>query len=133
MASTTFLLFLSIDIVSEQPNVQPLAHTLGHDGTDSFGSFQRQIVHRKVDNRSFELQNGIILFPGNGESPMNYADNWYPFKQDSSFLYYTGIDHILQGHISFKSDIHANRNKHIDYTGVLTDGSLSLCTHTRID
>lgn len=40
------------------------------------------------------LKTGIILFPGNGESPMNYADNWYPFKQDSSFLYYTGIDHI---------------------------------------
>ena len=40
------------------------------------------------------LKSGIILFPGNGESSMNYADNWYPFKQDSSFLYYTGIDHI---------------------------------------
>ncbi|MFD2826236.1 aminopeptidase P family protein [Leeuwenhoekiella polynyae] len=40
------------------------------------------------------LKSGIVLLPGNGESSMNYADNWYPFKQDSSFLYYTGIDHI---------------------------------------
>ncbi|GAB4405412.1 MAG: Xaa-Pro aminopeptidase [Bacteroidia bacterium] len=35
---------------------------------------------------------GLILLPGNGESPMNYADNTYPFRQDSTFLYYFGID-----------------------------------------
>ncbi len=40
------------------------------------------------------LKSGLVLFPGNGESPMNYADNWYPFMQDSSFLYYTGINGI---------------------------------------
>ncbi len=40
------------------------------------------------------LKSGLILFPGNGESPMNYADNWFPFKQDSTFLYYTGINGI---------------------------------------
>ena len=26
---------------------------------------------------------GLALFLGNGESPMNYADNTYPFRQDS--------------------------------------------------
>lgn len=36
---------------------------------------------------------GIVLLLGNEESPMNYAANPYPFRQDSSFLYYTGIDH----------------------------------------
>lgn len=35
---------------------------------------------------------GIILLPGNEESSMNYKDNLYHFRQDSSFLYYTGID-----------------------------------------
>lgn len=40
------------------------------------------------------LKSGLVLFPGNGESPMNYADNFYPFMQDSSFLYYTGINGI---------------------------------------
>ncbi len=35
---------------------------------------------------------GLLLFPGNDESPMNYADNTYPFRQDSSFLYYFGLD-----------------------------------------
>ncbi len=35
---------------------------------------------------------GVILFLGNEESPMNYPDNPYAFRQDSSFLYYFGID-----------------------------------------
>jgi Xaa-Pro aminopeptidase len=35
---------------------------------------------------------GLILFLGNDESPMNYADNGYHFRQDSTFLYYFGID-----------------------------------------
>ena len=34
---------------------------------------------------------GIILLPGNDESPMNYTDNPYQFRQDSTFLYYFGI------------------------------------------
>jgi Xaa-Pro aminopeptidase len=34
---------------------------------------------------------GLILFFGNEESPMNYADNTYHFRQDSTFLYYFGI------------------------------------------
>jgi Xaa-Pro aminopeptidase len=38
------------------------------------------------------VQSGILLFLGNGESPMNYADNTYPFRQDSTWLYYFGID-----------------------------------------
>jgi Xaa-Pro aminopeptidase len=39
-----------------------------------------------------QMQSGIILFLGNDESPMNYLDNPYPFRQDSSFLYYFGLD-----------------------------------------
>jgi Xaa-Pro aminopeptidase len=35
---------------------------------------------------------GVILFPGNEESPMNYRDNTYHFRQDSSFLYFFGIN-----------------------------------------
>lgn len=53
------------------------------------------------------LKSGFILFPGNGESPMNYADNWYPFKQDSTFLYYTGINGISD--IYFMIDIDNDR------------------------
>jgi len=39
-----------------------------------------------------DLQTGVLLFLGNNESPMNYADNPYPFRQDSSFLYFFGLD-----------------------------------------
>ena len=46
--------------------------------------------------RRAELANhvgqGLILLLGNADSPMNYADNIYHFRQDSSFLYYFGID-----------------------------------------
>ena len=38
------------------------------------------------------MGSGVLLFLGNGESPMNYADNAYPFRQDSTWLYYFGID-----------------------------------------
>ena len=39
-----------------------------------------------------QVGSGIILLPGNEESPMNYTDNTYPFHQDSSFLYFFGLD-----------------------------------------
>ena len=39
-----------------------------------------------------ELQSGILLFLGNEQSSINYPDNEYAFRQDSSFLYYWGID-----------------------------------------
>ncbi len=40
-----------------------------------------------------DMQEGIILFPGNEESPMNYPDNPYRFRQDSTFLYFFGLDY----------------------------------------
>lgn len=38
------------------------------------------------------LESGLVLLPGNGQSPRNYADNPHPFRQDSTFLYYFGLD-----------------------------------------
>lgn len=38
------------------------------------------------------LNSGVLLFLGNEESPMNYTDNGYHFRQDSNFLYFFGID-----------------------------------------
>jgi Xaa-Pro aminopeptidase len=35
---------------------------------------------------------GQILLLGNGEAGMNYAGNTYPFRQDSNFRYFTGIN-----------------------------------------
>jgi Xaa-Pro aminopeptidase len=50
------------------------------------------------------FEGGLLLFPGNGESPMNYADNCYPFRQDSTFLYYFGLD---QPHLAAVIDVDA--------------------------
>ncbi|MBW1655642.1 aminopeptidase P family protein [Flavobacterium quisquiliarum] len=38
------------------------------------------------------MGSGLIILPGNEEVGMNYRDNIYHFRQDSSFLYYAGID-----------------------------------------
>jgi len=35
---------------------------------------------------------GTILLLGNQNAPMNYKENYYHFRQDSSFLYYFGLD-----------------------------------------
>ena len=47
---------------------------------------RRQTLKNKIDN------DGLILLLGNEDSSMNYKDNCYPFRQDSSFLYYFGLD-----------------------------------------
>jgi len=40
-----------------------------------------------------QISSGLILFLGNDESPMNYLDNPFPFRQDSSFLYFFGLSY----------------------------------------
>lgn len=47
---------------------------------------------RRSDLMNSLPSQGIILLLGNEESPMNCRDNVYRFRQDSSFLYYFGID-----------------------------------------
>jgi Xaa-Pro aminopeptidase len=46
---------------------------------------RRQVLKEK-------LGSGVVLLLGNEESPMNYKANIYRFRQDSSFLYYFGLD-----------------------------------------
>lgn len=47
---------------------------------------------------------GIVFLPGNVETPQNYQDNTYPFRQDSTFLYYFGHDHAgLNGTLDIDS------------------------------
>ena len=46
---------------------------------------RRNILKEKVNT-------GLILIMGNEDTPMNYKDNTFRFRQDSNFLYYLGID-----------------------------------------
>lgn len=39
-----------------------------------------------------KMQSGKIILLGNSNSSKNFADNYYQFRQDSSFLYYIGIN-----------------------------------------
>lgn len=48
-------------------------------------------IHRRQALKK-AVGSGLIIFPGNEEVGMNYRDNIYHFRQDSSFLYYSGID-----------------------------------------
>ena len=49
------------------------------------------IERRRVLKQS--MGSGLLLFLGNTETGMNYADNIYPFRQDSTFLYYFASDY----------------------------------------
>ncbi len=44
------------------------------------------------DRLKKQVGSGILLFLGNEESPMNYTDNPFHFRQDSTFLYYFGLN-----------------------------------------
>ena len=35
---------------------------------------------------------GLVVLLGNENAPMNYPANHYAFRQDGSFLYYSGLD-----------------------------------------
>lgn len=53
---------------------------------------RRDALLRTLADAAPEGRRGIALFIGNGESPMTYPDNCYDFRQDSSWLYYFGLD-----------------------------------------
>lgn len=54
--------------------------------------FETHVYTDRRKRLSAKMDKGIALFPGNNESPMNYPANGYHFRQDSSFLYYFGLD-----------------------------------------
>jgi len=53
---------------------------------------RRQVLLQKMRDAG---QSGIILFIGNAEAPAQYKDNCYKWRQDSSWLYYFGLDEPL--------------------------------------
>jgi Xaa-Pro dipeptidase len=55
--------------------------------------FDTKIYVQRRKTLKKAIGSGFVLFLGNDEAPMNYTDNQYAFRQDSTFLYYFGIDH----------------------------------------
>lgn len=54
--------------------------------------FSTETYKNRRNNLKKAVGKGQILFFGNNEAPMNYTDNTFRFRQDSSFLYYFGIN-----------------------------------------
>jgi Xaa-Pro aminopeptidase len=54
--------------------------------------FNKDVYIARRKKLKEQLGKGLILLLGNEESSMNYRDNLYPFRQDSSFLYFFGMD-----------------------------------------
>jgi Xaa-Pro aminopeptidase len=67
--------------------------------------FEKRTYVRRRRLLKRQVGSGVVLFPGNAESPMNYPANDYPFRQDSSFLYFFGLDGAgLAGIIDLDAD-----------------------------
>ncbi len=54
--------------------------------------FPKDIYVQRRKRLIQQIESGLIFLPANEEVPMNYPANLYHFRQDSSFLYYAGID-----------------------------------------
>ncbi|MBQ0077070.1 MAG: aminopeptidase P N-terminal domain-containing protein [Bacteroidales bacterium] len=50
------------------------------------------ILRRRALLEALKGEKGVAVFFGNTESPAQYADNCYKWRQDSTWLYYFGID-----------------------------------------
>ena len=54
-------------------------------------AFPRSTYLQRREILKTAMGDGQILLLGNQVSSINFKDNWYPFRQDSSFLYYAGV------------------------------------------
>ena len=72
------------------------------------------------------VKDGIIILFGNNESPCNFpANGYYPFRQDSSFLYYFGLNRDgLVGVIDIDNDKETLVGNDIDIEDIVWYGSV---------
>lgn len=82
-------------------------------------------VNRRAKLRSL-VKDGIIILFGNNESPCNYPSNgYYPFRQDSSFLYYFGLNRDgLVGVIDIDNNSETIFGNDIDIEDIVWYGSV---------
>jgi Xaa-Pro aminopeptidase len=53
---------------------------------------RRRTLLGKMGETAAEGKRGIAVFIGNAEAPAQYKDNCYKWRQDSSWLYFWGLD-----------------------------------------
>lgn len=54
--------------------------------------FSADLYSNRRQHLKTDIRSGLVLFLGNGESPINAPENCFSFRQDSSFLYFWGLD-----------------------------------------
>ena len=54
--------------------------------------FEKNIYIERRKQLKKSLKSGVVLLLGNGEAAVNYRGNDYSFRQDSSFIYYVGLN-----------------------------------------
>ena len=54
--------------------------------------FSKETYVNRRNQLKEKVKSGLVLILGNNDSPFNYPDNTYHFRQDSTFLYFFGID-----------------------------------------
>ena len=72
------------------------------------------------------VKSGVVLLFGNNDSPANYPANcYYPFRQDSTFLYYFGLERDgLVGVIDIDEDTETLVGDDIDIEDIVWFGSV---------
>ncbi|MBL7113681.1 MAG: aminopeptidase P family protein [Bacteroidales bacterium] len=86
--------------------------------------FESKVYTERRDQLRSLVKNGIGLFPGNNESPINYPDNTYHFRQDSSFLYFFGYNKPdMAGIIDFETGEDHLFGNDVDMDGIIWMGA----------
>ncbi len=57
---------------------------------EPIGMFSNQTYQARRNRLAESVSAGLVLLPGHLPSPINFGANTYPFRQDSTFLYYGG-------------------------------------------
>ena len=89
--------------------------------------FNKEIyVKRRCELKKL-VKSGVIILFGNNDSPVNYPSNcYYPFRQDSSFLYYFGLERDgLVGVIDIDEDTETLVGDDIDIEDIVWYGSVN--------
>ncbi|MEI6123236.1 MAG: aminopeptidase P family protein [Bacteroidota bacterium] len=86
-------------------------------------------IERRTKLKSL-VKSGLLVFVGNTELPMNYPQNIYHFRQDSSFLYFFGIDEPgLAAIIDVDKDKEIVFGNDVDMEDVIWTGPLPLLSN----